>query len=355
MVYEVRGVWEESAVSSGDFGRGDGRYRRWRAAEDRAMALGEALVCICDSLRKEMVGRGVPESKVFVVPNGVDEDLVRTGIVGGSADPNASEAVSELRTRLRPFVVGYIGSVRRMEGVGDLIRAGAGLARQGRDISVLILGGGEVPILEELASDLGIRDRVVFVEPVDHERIAAYYSLIDAFVISRPDEPVARMVTPLKPLEAMALGTPVICSDQPALAEVVGGGKHPLLLRKRLAGQLRQVASCTCAVSGPLRAIQVADGLSLLRVPHHDHPPGLHVPTAGRPGGRLQYPMQHVLGQGVWFQPPDRSQRAHGFVDIHAHISLPSTFAVLALNHIRTSDPAGYHPPCSTASRIPLP
>jgi glycosyltransferase involved in cell wall biosynthesis len=59
---------------------------------------------------------------------------------------------------------------------------------------------------------------------VPHENIASYYSLIDVFVVSRPDLPVTRLVTPLKPLEAMAFGRAVIVSDLPALLEVVDEG-----------------------------------------------------------------------------------------------------------------------------------
>jgi len=229
VVYEVRGLWEESAVSSGDFRRGDRRYRSWRTAEDRAMREADAVVCICESLKQEMLSRGIPERKLFVVPNAVGSDVLSFASAAKNKAPEDSPRLAEVRARLRPFVLGYIGSVRRMEGIAELVRAGAQMVRRGCDISVLVVGGGDIAPLKQLAEDLNVEGRTVFTGEIEHAQIAGFYSLIDAFVISRPDEPVTRTVTPLKPLEAMALGRALIVSDLPALREIVTDGETGLV------------------------------------------------------------------------------------------------------------------------------
>ena len=112
------------------------------------------------------------------------------------------------------------------------MRGAAELARRGEDISLLIVGDGVV--LEELkllAAELHISDRTVFTGSVPHHRVRHYYDMIDIFVISRPALRVTEIVTPLKPLEAMAMGKPIVVSDLPALREIVADGQTGLVYR----------------------------------------------------------------------------------------------------------------------------
>ena len=82
-----------------------------------------------------------------------------------------------------------------------------------------------------MAEELGIGDRAVFTGQVPHDEVQFYYELIDIFVISRPASRVAQLVTPLKPLEAMAMEKPLIVSDLPALRELVNDGETGLIYR----------------------------------------------------------------------------------------------------------------------------
>src|SRR5699024_6683701 len=59
---------------------------------------------------------------------------------------------------------------------------------------------------------------------VPHEEVHDYYALLDVFVVPRIDERAARLVTPLKPYEAMAMELPLVVSDLPALREIIGAG-----------------------------------------------------------------------------------------------------------------------------------
>lgn len=78
-----------------------------------------------------------------------------------------------------------------------------------------------------------------------HAEVLDYYTLCDVFVVPRIDERAARLVTPLKPLEAMALGVPLLVSDLPALREIIGGGARGSTFRAgdvtSLADELEQL------------------------------------------------------------------------------------------------------------------
>ncbi|MBL8800137.1 MAG: glycosyltransferase [Planctomycetia bacterium] len=221
-VYEVRGCWEESAVAERQMVRGGLEHQRWRQRETMVMQRADAVVCICEQLRQEVIARGVPPQRVFVIPNGFDPATIQ----------RSAPAVPVNLPRLSGTVVGYIGSLRQLEGVDGLIRAAAILRQRQVDVSVLIVGEGTHRAgLQSLADKLGIADRCYFPGRVPHAEIAAYYRAIDVFVVSRPALPVTELVTPLKPFEAMAFGRALVVSDLPALREIVRPEDTGLLYR----------------------------------------------------------------------------------------------------------------------------
>ena len=77
-----------------------------------------------------------------------------------------------------------------------------------------------------------------------HDQVGPFYDLIDIFVISRPDTMVSRIVTPLKPFEAMAMGKTVIASRLPALEEIIDDEKTGLLYQADLVTSLCNAISC---------------------------------------------------------------------------------------------------------------
>ena len=128
------------------------------------------------------------------------------------------------------MVVGYIGSLRKMEGVEQTAEAVANLISKGYDVRFFVLTGesGQQD-LREYCLNLGISDKAVITGPVPHNQVAPFYNLIDIFVVSRPDTRVTRLVTPLKPFEAMAMGKAVVASRLPALQEIITDGETGLL------------------------------------------------------------------------------------------------------------------------------
>lgn len=240
VIYEVRGVWEESAVASGFFLRGDRRYRHWRRSETAAMNRADAVICICEELRGEVIGRGVPAHKVFVVPNAADPPPGESNASSRAVATTSALTDGTAPTIRSALTVGYIGSLRALEGVDELVRCAAELLRRGYNVRLLVVGGGPaLDGLRRLASELGLGAHAEFTGPVPHDQVWDLYQRIDVFAITRPDTAVTRMVTPLKPLEAMAMGRPLVVSNLPALREIVEDGTTGLLYTP---GNVRQLA-----------------------------------------------------------------------------------------------------------------
>ena len=140
---------------------------------------------------------------------------------------DTQDDVEEMKEKLddKP-VIGYIGSLRELEGVDLTAKAVSILKEQGEGVKFFVLSSesGQEE-LRDYCQSLGIAEQSYIVGPVPHEQVAQFYDLIDVFVVSRPDTRVTRLVTPLKPFEAMRSGRAVVMADLPALAEIVEDGK----------------------------------------------------------------------------------------------------------------------------------
>ena len=228
--YEMRGMWEESAVASGRWRSGGLAYRRFRRMETKVLRAADSVICISETLRQEAISRGISEDKISVVPNAVDSEVIR----------NESDLFHEMKEKLEDkLVVGYIGSLRELEGVDLTAEAVSILNQKGVDASFFVLSSesGQHD-LRAYCKELGIAENSHIVGPVPHDQVAPFYDLIDVFVVSRPDSRVTRLVTPLKPFEAMRSGTAVVMANLPALAEIVEDGKTGLLFSPEDAHEL---------------------------------------------------------------------------------------------------------------------
>ena len=183
------------------------------------------IVTLAETMKSDMVARGVPAERIYIVPNGVDPEAFQPR----PPDP-------ELRARYglgERYVIGYVSNLDHpREGQETLIEATALLAKAGRDVACLIVGEGRRRAeVEAVAAASGAADRIVFTGAVPHDEVPAMYALLDAFVVPRRDERAARLVTPLKPFEAMAMARPLIVADLPALTEVAPDGERSLAYR----------------------------------------------------------------------------------------------------------------------------
>jgi len=255
VVYEVRGFLEETWVSRRSLvepvstgsttdvsrPRESESYRLARAAEAWAMRHADAVVTISESMREAILRRGIDPATVSVAPNAVpDAWLEESGWSsppgrsssaeergayrdhGGSLDGLDTSPVELVETYStgRRYTIGTVGTLNAYEGLDLLLEATARVTSAGTPVRVLIVGDGPARAdLERQAHALGVD--ATFTGRVGPDQMADFHRRLDVFCVPRRDLPVTRVVPPLKPLEAMALGRPVIASDLPPLREIV--------------------------------------------------------------------------------------------------------------------------------------
>jgi len=223
VVYEVRAFWEDAAVDHGTTTQGSLRYRLTRALETRALRRADHVFTICEGLRGEIVGRGIPAARVTVIPNAVDIGAFESGA------PADAELKEQLGLQGR-CVMGFIGSFYAYEGLDLLLAALPGILAQRPDACVLLVGGGPQELaLKAQAQRLGVADRVVFCGRVPHAQVKRYYDLVDILVYPRHSMRLTELVTPLKPLEAMAQGRLLVASDVGGHRELIRHGQTGVL------------------------------------------------------------------------------------------------------------------------------
>ncbi|WP_300661375.1 TIGR04063 family PEP-CTERM/XrtA system glycosyltransferase [Hydrogenophaga sp.] len=225
VVYEIRAFWEDAAVDHGSTREGSLRYRATRALETRAIRQAGHVFTICEGLRSDIVDRGVPSTKVTVIPNAVD--------VQGFQLAQAAEPALQARWGLQGrTVVGFIGSFYAYEGLDLLVAALPLLLKSRPDIVLLLVGGGpQDAALKAQAQALGLGDHVVFTGRVPHAEVNRYYDLIDVLAYPRHSMRLTELVTPLKPLEAMAQGHLFVASDVGGHKELIRHGETGWLFK----------------------------------------------------------------------------------------------------------------------------
>jgi glycosyltransferase involved in cell wall biosynthesis len=253
-IYEVRSFFETTWTADERYAEHAEYYHRRFAAETRAMHAADVVVTLSGPMREEIVtAHGVPEDKVLVIGNAVDTDRFV---------PLARDAA--LRSRLGldgTVVLGYVSNLDHFrEGQEVLLDAAARLRAGGRQVSVLLVGDGRRRAeLQARAAALGLGAACVFAGSVPFEEVPAWYAQIDLFVVPRVPERAGRLVSPMKPFEAMAMEIPLLLSDLPALVEIAGDGEERAAVfaagdAAALADRVRRLLDAPEEVSGRVRA-----------------------------------------------------------------------------------------------------
>lgn len=223
VVYEVRAFWEDAAVDHGTSTQGGPRYRLTRGLETYVLHRADHVTTICEGLRKDIVARGISAKRVTVIPNAVQPTSFQF-----ETPPN--EALARELNLSGKVVLGFVGSFYKYEGLDMLLAALAKVHREQPQVVVLLVGGGpEEERLRAFAQELGLNQQVYFVGRVSHSDVANYYSIIDYLIYPRRSKRITELVTPLKPLEAMALGKPVIASDVGGHRELIEDNQTGIL------------------------------------------------------------------------------------------------------------------------------
>jgi glycosyltransferase involved in cell wall biosynthesis len=233
VVYEVRGFWEDTWLSrhvvNADLKLSD-RYVYTRALETHCMVEADRVVTLGEAMREEIAARGVPGDKITIVPNAVSEEFLRPL-------PDGAALKASLGIKPGEHVVGLVSSLVAHEGIGTLLEAVKILNDRGVRTRALIVGDGpERTALQRQAAGLDLD--AVFTGRVPSAKVRDYHAVLDVFVVPRTPDRVCQLVTPLKPVEAMASGLPVVVSSVRALAEIVHDRETGLLSPPLDAGEL---------------------------------------------------------------------------------------------------------------------
>lgn len=262
-VHEVRGqqehTWAARRQRAGDPDpHGSGRFQAWRARETEVARAADHVVTISETMRADLVARGVPADRISVVPNGIDAALL-------DRDTDPAHARARLGLPTEGFWVGCLSAVVHYEGLTALPEAVALVRSRGLDVRCAVVGDGVAwPDLAQRVKDLGLGDVFRLPGRLPRQHALRWLDALDAVLIPRENHEVTRLVPPLKLVEAMGAGKPVVVTDLPPLTELVSHGETGLVappgdpaaladrlqelaedaaLRKRLASNGRQVAA----------------------------------------------------------------------------------------------------------------
>ena len=218
VIYEIRAFWEDASVGNGTGTEGSPRYWLTRQLETHAVRAADAVAVICEGLRGDLIARGIDPEKIVVSPNGVDMDQFGTPV---PRDPALTAALGLQGAD----VVGFIGSFYDYEGLDDLIAAMPRLVRARPRAKLLLVGGGpREAALRDQALASPFADHIVFVGRVPHDQVEHYYAQVDVLAYPRKAMRLTDLVTPLKPLEAMAQGRLVAASSVGGHRELIEDG-----------------------------------------------------------------------------------------------------------------------------------
>ena len=240
-VYEIRAFWEDAAVGNLSGTEGNLKYRLTRALETRVARAADALFTICDGLKDDLAARGIPAGRIHVMRNGVDLDLF------GDPPPRDDALANTLGLAQGAPVIGYIGSFYAYEGVDDLIAAMPILRQSHPDARLLLVGAGPMDAAwRAVAAALPEPEAVIFAGRVPHDTVERYYSLVDVLAYPRKGQRLTELVTPLKPLEAMAQRRLVAASSVGGHRELITDGETGTLFAPD------DPAACAAALAGLL-------------------------------------------------------------------------------------------------------
>lgn len=225
VVYEVRALWEEAGVEARTVRRGSLRYRASRSLESYVLRRADAVAVLCEGVRQDLLQRGIPDTHLTIIPNAVD-------LANFSAERRRDDALAHELGLDGAIVVGFIGSFYEYEGLDVLLQALPQALAQIPNLKLLLVGGGPHEAeLKRMASEGGLMNAVKFTGRVPFAEVERYYDLVDIFVYPRRKSRLTDLVTPIKPIEAMAKERVVLASDCGGHREIVTHGRTGWLFK----------------------------------------------------------------------------------------------------------------------------
>jgi PEP-CTERM/exosortase A-associated glycosyltransferase len=248
VVYEMRASWEDAAVEHGTTKEGSFRYRLTRALETYVFKRVHGITTICNGLKNDITSRSIGQTPIQVIPNAVNAEEFE-------GESRVEEDLHKKYNLGNSYVAGFIGSFYAYEGLEMFVKALHAMRDSDLNVKGLLVGGGpEDKKLRDLVDELGMQDRIIFTGRVPHSDVEAYYDLIDVLVYPRKPARLTDIVTPLKPLEAMAMGKVFIASNVGGHIELVPERLHTVLFEAGSVDALVDSLQKTIA-NKPLKAL----------------------------------------------------------------------------------------------------
>jgi glycosyltransferase involved in cell wall biosynthesis len=227
--YEMRGLWELTRISRMPDYEGSQAYKQGLQLEQLVAKNADRLFVISEQLGKYVMENwGIDEKRIALLPNCVNPDLFV---------PVSAEMIDA-------NMIGYAGSLIGYEGLDTLIDAVDQLIKTGSLVRVTIIGDGEARgQLEAQVQRLGLVERVQFLGKLSPE--AARESLGRCALVCIPRKPykVCQIIPPIKLVEALAMGKPVIVPDLPVFRDELGSSGGGWFFRSGDKEDLAQVIS----------------------------------------------------------------------------------------------------------------
>jgi PEP-CTERM/exosortase A-associated glycosyltransferase len=222
VVYEIRAFWEDAAVDHGTYKENSWKYKLVRFLETWVCRKANHVTVLCNGLKGDLIKRGIPSYKITPVFNGINPEDFKPG-------PPDNEYRKKWALDGKK-VIGFIGSFYRYEGLDLLVQAFSYISTEMPNVVLLLVGGGEMEDeLKKQIDRLGIEERVIMPGRIPHERIPGIYSFIDILVYPRYSMRLTDLVTPLKPLEAMAMAKTFVASDVGGHGELIKHNENGIL------------------------------------------------------------------------------------------------------------------------------
>jgi len=178
---------------------------------------------ICEGLRRQILSHGVSPDKIEIIQNGVDLSLFRP-------IPKSEELVKKYSIENKKVVM-FVGKFQKWENLGELVEVYSKVIKKVPDSVLFLVGDG--PGMNEVKKSIHsnkLEQNVILTGFVDFKQVSKYYSLADVFVMVRPNTKSLNETTPIKPLEAMAMGKVVVSTDLNSMREFIDDGKTGFLV-----------------------------------------------------------------------------------------------------------------------------
>ena len=204
IVYNLQDIFPDSLVGAGMAKRGGVLWKIGRVVENITYRNADRIIVISDDFKKNIMAKGVPEEKIVVVYNWVDENAVVP------VEKDANPLYDELGIDREKFSVVYAGNFGHAQNI-DVTIAAAERLRDVDDLQFLMFGtGGLVEDYKKIAQEKGLKNMFFFpLQPV--EKVSQVYSLGDLGIVACK-KGLGKGAFPSKTWSIMSAGTPVIAN-----------------------------------------------------------------------------------------------------------------------------------------------